>query len=351
VSEAERVYSEEAIPCALRQSKYLRSYYLDVGVIDLEDLAFARPDLVDAIQPSIVRLKQAAAALELFGDEAEDFGALLLATQPRPTTATMGALSFGEFVDDSNHIADPQTEFPHTIVTVYATFDYAGMTADTLWLERWLLDGREYLVLEHAGWEEAESGTTWIGITNAGGLPSGQYTVDVFAEGNLIASGEFTVQAGDMPVMTTYDSTGVAVSINYPLSWNITDLCDNEVCVVAARDPGRPTFFGVTAWVAATGTDQDVLDLFNGYFGAQRQAYADFASETEEPFTVAELDGWLNYYSYTDVEGTPIQGAIVGVLDAPAQLVYLLVAETHFDEWDLNLELMNVMLSRIDIGE
>jgi hypothetical protein len=66
---------------------------------------------------------------------------------------------------------------------------------------------------------------------------------------------------------------------------------------------------------------------------------------------VAGLDGWLSYYTYTDTEGTPVQGAVVGVLDTQAQLVYLLAAETHYDEWESNLELLNVMLSRIDISQ
>ena len=245
----------------------------------------------------------------------------------------------------------PAAEFQQTATTVYADFDFSGLPPDTRWVERWLLDGQEYFYLEHTGWNGEESGVGWIGVTNAGGLGSGRYHVDVFVEGNLATSGEFTVQAGPLPRLYTHTSTDVGVKINYPWNWNITDLADYEVSVVAAREPNKPTFFGVTAWQTTAGTDDDIFNLFQYNFDALKSEFSDFTSEQPEAFTVAGRDGWLNYYSYTNTEGAAIQGAAAGVVVPEKQRVFILVLESDAAEWDANVDLFNVMLSRIEIIE
>ena len=338
-SEVEQAYTR-AIECARNQSDYLRNYYLDVGVVDLEDLALARPDLSPAIEPARRRLKETLASLNFFGD-----------TQPRPTSAQFGPLTFGESIDSSNLVIAPAGEFPQTATTVYADFEFSGMTPDTQWLERWLLDGQEYFVLEHQGWGEDESGVGWIGVTQAGGVPSGRYHADVFVEGNLATWGEFTVLAGSLPRLYSHTSTDVSVTINYPWNWKITDLADYEVSVVAAREPGKPTFFGVTAWLTTAGTDDDVFNLFQYNFDAMQLEFGDFSSEEPLAFTIAERDGWLNYYTYTNADGIPIQGALAGVLVPEKQNVFILLIESDSAEWDVNVDLFDVMLSRIEIIE
>ena len=338
-AEVEAAYTE-AIQCARNQSDYLRNYYLDVGVTDLEDLGAARPDLSQAIEPARRRLKETLAAILYFGD-----------APPQPASAQFGPLTFGEEIDDSNQVITPADEFPQTATTVYADFDFSGMTPETRWVERWLLDGQEYFYLEHTGWSEAESGIGWIGVTNAGGLGSGRYHADVFVEGNLATSGEFTVQAGPLPLLFSHTSNDVGVKINYPWNWKITDLADYEVSVVAAREPNRPTFFGVTAWQTTAGTDDDIFNLFQYNFDAMGSEFAGFSSEEAEAFTVAGRDGWLNYYSYTDAAGVAIQGALAGVVAPEKQRVFILLVEADSAEWDADVDLFNVMLSRIEISE
>src|SRR5256885_16821383 len=101
--------------------------------------------------------------------------------------------------------------------------------------------------------------------------------------------------------MTEYTSTDVGVTINYPSDWKVIDLADNEVSVIAARDPKNPAFFyGVVAYQATTGTDDDIFGLFNLYFGVQAKTFKDFSSEEAKEFTIADKAGWLRYYQYTD---------------------------------------------------
>jgi tetratricopeptide (TPR) repeat protein len=330
-----------AIECADRQEdKSWTTYYLDVGVLDLEDLRAARPDLEATLEESIRRLKSAAATLTMFES-----------LTPAATDALLTELTFGEDVDENNAIVTPADEYSQGIQTVYASLGYENMTPDTRWLERWLRDGQETLVINHDFWDGDESGTWWIGIYNSGGLTSGEYEVDVFVEGNLLTSGRFTILPGDLPPMTSQESTDVGVTINYPADWNVTDLADNEVSVVAARDPNSQDFFGVTAWLATTGSDDDIFDLFDLNFDALEGRYADVERYDPEAFTVDGHDGWLSYYSYTNDEGLPIYGAVVGVQNFDRDTTFMLMVETHSDEWDGKVDLINVMLSRMEINK
>jgi hypothetical protein len=177
--------------------------------------------------------------------------------------------------------------------------------------------------------------------------------LDIFVEGNLVASSRFTVQPGKLPNMSEYTSTDVGVTINYPSDWKIIDLADNEVSVIAARDPKNATFFyGVVAYQAITETEAAAISsLFDLYFGVEEKAFKDFKSEEAESFIIADKEGLIRYYTYTDAKGTPIQGAVAGVLNSVKDTVFLLTIETHADDWTPNLDLFNVMLSRITINE
>src|SRR6185436_2874209 len=70
-----------------------------------------------------------------------------------------------------------------------------------------------------------------------------------------------------------------------------------------------------------------------------------------EAFLIAEKEGLIRYYTYTDAQGTPIQGAVAGVLNSSKETVFMLAVETHADDWTPNLDLFNVMLSRITLNE
>jgi tetratricopeptide (TPR) repeat protein len=339
-ADSEAAYTE-AIACARGQSDYWRDYYLDVGVVDLEDLSEAQPDLASSLEPAIRRLKNTAASLKMFGEP-----------EPHSTSAKFDDPVFGAALDSEDNLVEPAKKFPQTTTVVYAHFKYAGMKSSNEWLTRWLRDGREELVTHYPSWDYEKSGSTWVSIYNNAGLNPGAYELDIFVEGNLVASSRFTVLPGKLPTMTEYTSSDVGVTINYPSDWKIIDLADNEVSVIAARDPKNSTFFyGVVAYQATTGTDEDIAGLFDLYFGVAEKAFKDFSSEEAEAFLIAGKDGLIRYYTYTDAQGTPIQGAVAGVLNSAKKTVFLLTIETHQDDWTPNLDLFNVMLSRITLNE
>ena len=336
--EAAPAYTQ-AIDCALRQSsedRFRRD--LDVGVIDLDELAEARPDLGDSLEPAIVRLKEALASVVMYGEP-----------QEHDIAAEFGPITFGGNVDADDIVLDVSTEFSQSATVIYAQLEYSGMDPNSRWMTRWLLNGEEYLATPYESWIYGEEGTSWVSVFNNGGLNSGVYELDVFVEGRLVTRGRVTVLPGNLPPMYYYASTAVGVTVSYPLTWNITDLADNEVSVVAVRDADTETFYGVTAWVADTGADQDIFDLFDLYFNALETTAQDFASEDREAFVVGDRDGWLNTYRYTNTAGEPIEGALAGVLSANKDLTFIVVIESHAGDWDGLVDVFNAMLARMSI--
>ena len=335
-TEGERTY-DQAVDCALRQSSEARFRSdVDTGVQKLNELAEIRPDLADSLEPAIVRLKEALASVVMYGDLTDN-----------EVRAEFGEVTFGSAVNADNIVQDVQEQFPQNARIIYAQLEYENMDAESRWMTRWLLNGEEYLTTPYESWVYGESGTAWVSVFNNGGLNSGTYELDVFVDGRLVTRDTVVVQRGLLPPMFYFESTAVGVTLSYPLAWNVTEIADNEVSVVAARDADTDTFFGVTAWVAETGADEDIFELFDLYLDALETTTTEFAQEEREAFEVAERDGWLHYYSYTNSAGEPIEGALAGALSNNEELAFIMIVESHADDWDRQVDVFNAMLERI----
>lgn len=326
-----------AIDCAERQSSDIRfNSYLDSGVADLNDLAQARPDLQPTIQPAIRRLKEALAQSRMYGQ-----------LTPKTVAAQFELLSFGSGLDKDNNVTGIAGQFPQTTTILYAQLKYTGMKKDSLWMARWLLNGREYLTTVYPTWDYGESGSAWVSVSNNAGLNSGTYQLDLFVDGQLMGSGSVVVQAGQLPPMWYYSSYDVGVIVSYPETWTTTDLADNQVSVVAARDSQSQSFFGVTAWVAST--DSQMFNLFQLYLDALQKNSQDFSAQDRQAASVAGLNGWGQDYAYTDQNGQAIRGTLAGVLDANKKYGYVVVIEARAEDWDALQPVFKVMLNRMQI--
>jgi tetratricopeptide (TPR) repeat protein len=329
----------QAIDCALRQSSETRFRQdVDTGVQKLNELAEIRPDLAESLEPAILTLKESLASVIMYGDVTDN-----------NVRATFGEVSFGARVDEDNIVLDVTDRFPQNTRIIYAQLEYSNMDPDSRWMTRWLLNGEEYLTTPYESWIYGEDGTAWVSVFNNGGLDSGTYALDVFVDGRLVTRGTVEVARGLLPPMFYYESTAVGVTLVHPLAWNVTDLADNEVSVVAARDADTDTFFGVTAWVAETGADEDIFELFDLYLGALEDTSEAFTRDERAEFLVAERDGWLQYYDYTNAAGEPIEGALAGVLNDDKSLSFIVVIESHANDWDRQVDVFNAMLERMTI--
>ncbi|MEP7357902.1 MAG: tetratricopeptide repeat protein, partial [Anaerolineales bacterium] len=336
--DADAAYTE-AIDCAQRQSSESNfNYYMDVGVKDLNELSQARTDLGDTLLPAIQRLKESLAQLRFYGTlTAQD------------TTAQFGDVTFGSSVNSDNVVLGVADEFPQSTTILYAQLTYSGLQPADRWMARWLLNGQEYLTTVYDTWDYGESGTAWVSVFNNAGLNAGAYDLDIFVNGHRVTSGRTVVLPGELPPMTSYNSTGVGASISYPETWAVTDIADNEVSVIAARDPANPTFFGVTVWLASTGTDADIFQLFELYLDAVKTDSPDLTSDPREPIDMAGGRGWSNPYRYTNKAGQAIRGSLAGVLTADKKYTFIVVIEANAEDWDRQQALFNVMLDRMTI--
>jgi hypothetical protein len=267
--------------------------------------------------------------------------------QDNQTEAQFEPLVFGGAVTSQDEVIDLADEYPQSATIVYARLEYSGMREDSRWMTRWVLDGREYFSRVYDEWIYGEEGTAWISLFNYGGLNSGTYDLDLFVDGALVSTGQLRVLPGDLPPMTYSAGFNVGATISYPLGWNVIDLFDNEVAVLAARDPASQDFFGVTGWETVTGREEDIFQRFEIYFEALRAGFEDVTVDEREEFALAGEDGWLNMYTYTDAAGLPIQGAVAGVIDPDEDLVFIVAVESHADQWDAKLAVFNIMLERL----
>ncbi len=326
-----------AIDCAERQSSDTRfNSYLDSGVADLNDLAQARPDLQATIQPAATRLKEALAQNRLYGH-----------LQDNPVAAQFEPLTFGSALDKDNFVTGLADQFPQSTTVLYAQLKYTGMKKDDTWMARWLLNGREYLTTVYPTWDYSENGSAWVSVYNNAGLNSGTYNLDLFVDGKLMGSGSVVVLPGKLPPMWYYTSYDVGVVVSYPETWTTTDLADNQVSVMAARDPQTQSFFGVTAWVA--NTDSQMFNLFQLYLDALKKESQDFSSQDRQETTVAGLSGWEQDYGYTDQNGQAVRGTLAGVLDGNNKYGYVVVIEARAEDWIPLQPVFQVMLNRMQI--
>lgn len=89
---------------------------------------------------------------------------------------------------------------------------YAGMQNGMNFDERWLLNGEE-LVTFNIVWEEGANGTYHDYIYRSSGepLPDGQYTLELYVEGQLAQSATATVGTGAPPPTPTPPAEGLLV--------------------------------------------------------------------------------------------------------------------------------------------
>ena len=250
-------------------------------------------------------------------------------------------------LNTENYVTGIADQFPQTTTILYAQLKYKGMQKEDTWIARWLLNGHEYLTTVYPTWDYGAGGGAWVSVYNNAGLNSGAYHLDIFVNGQLLTSGDAVVLPGQLPPMSYYSSYDVGVIVSYPETWTTTDLADNEVSVVAARDPHSPSFFGVTAWVATT--DSQIFNLFQLYLDAVKKEAQDLSSQPRVDATVAGLPGWRQDYTYTDKDGQAIRGTLAGVLDGKQKYGYIVDIEARSEDWAALQDVFEVMLNRAQI--
>ncbi len=104
-------------------------------------------------------------------------------------------LVFSADITDDDQPVEPATILPSGIDTVYAFFNFSGMSDGATWSRFWYYEGEEVASRE-ASWDEGSDGATWLSLGSDEPLTPGEYRLELYVEGVLLAAGNFIV-AGD----------------------------------------------------------------------------------------------------------------------------------------------------------
>ncbi|NMC11424.1 MAG: hypothetical protein GYA34_00910 [Chloroflexi bacterium] len=147
-------------------------------------------------------------------------------------SAAFGSIQFATAVDEENGIPiNVSVQFTEGITEVYASFVYLNMITGQPWSREWLLNGEE-LVQKDETWEEAEGdGVSYAAFVEEDGLDIGQYTLNLYVDGQLARSANFEVIA--KPTETTTEKTTHSVEelVDPDLmkAWELLSNSNNEL--------------------------------------------------------------------------------------------------------------------------
>jgi Tol biopolymer transport system component len=112
------------------------------------------------------------------------------------TAPVVGPIVFATDVTDDNQPIGVDDTFPEDIEEIHAVFDYEGMSSDVIWERRWYQDGEDVSGGSGA-WDGTESGTFDLGLTGGGEpLGAGEWKLEIYVNGELAQTGEFTIESG-----------------------------------------------------------------------------------------------------------------------------------------------------------
>ncbi len=128
------------------------------------------------------------------------------------TQEAIGPIIFAAGADTQGNPVNPGTTFPTGLTELHFFCIYAGMQDGMNLDEKWILNGEE-LVTFNEVWEEGTSGTFHDHIYRTSGepLPDGQYTLELYVEGQLAQTATATVGTGTPPPTPTPPAKGLFI--------------------------------------------------------------------------------------------------------------------------------------------
>jgi S1-C subfamily serine protease len=108
---------------------------------------------------------------------------------PQAGQVFLTGIVFARDVTPDGELVDIVDEFPAGITTLVFAFDYAGMQDGYEWVDEWYVDGvlNDRLSGPRPPWDLGENGSAWATLEFDDPLPTGEYQLQVFVEGDLVA--------------------------------------------------------------------------------------------------------------------------------------------------------------------
>ena len=160
-------------------------------------------DVIELIQDSPETAESADLVQTLAEEQASDIVVSSKPTLPEafnqyePTaelkeSTELGSLSFSTEVTERYEPVDPNDIFAEGFYTVYATFEYEAMADGMEWAWVWRRNG-EVLEGGNEMWAYGEDGPGYIYLSPEEGFQNGEYTLDVWVNGELLTRSDMTV--------------------------------------------------------------------------------------------------------------------------------------------------------------
>lgn len=112
----------------------------------------------------------------------------------------IGPITFASGVDAQGSPVNPSTNFATGLQELHFFCDYAGMQDGMSLDEKWLVNGQE-LVTFNVVWDQGATGTYHDSIYRTSGEPlsDGEYTLELYVEGQLVQQGTAVIGTGTPP--------------------------------------------------------------------------------------------------------------------------------------------------------
>jgi len=116
------------------------------------------------------------------------------------TEQAIGPITFASGIDGQDNPVNPGTTFATGLTELYFFCDYAGMQDGMRFDAKWLLNDEELVTFDDT-WQGGADGTyhDYIHRTGGGSLPDGQFTLELYVEGQLAQTATATVGTGTPP--------------------------------------------------------------------------------------------------------------------------------------------------------
>lgn len=101
-------------------------------------------------------------------------------------------VSFSNEIDNNTSPVAPRRLFDESLETIYATFDYDEMADGMVWSWVWKRNG-QVIGGGNQAWEYGQDGPGYIYLSPTEGFLSGEYTVEIWVNGQLMADANMIV--------------------------------------------------------------------------------------------------------------------------------------------------------------
>ena len=323
-----------ALACLLQESPDEQANLFASALIDLHDLHVLAPN-TPGIDDTIERLKETSASIKLIGD-----------TSPTETSAKVIEITYAGDISADGDLIDVGKSFTPGSPSIYTIINFEQMEVGDAWMVRWVQDGKlydEYLADKWSGDPASQARVRLRGAP----LPGGEYHTEVYVDGNLIATDQFEVQAGETALMQPHVSSFFRILLNHPVEWLVTEDQSENGSLYIANPDDASNYFWYTSFPWDESDNDSVLSgLMILWYGQHPDM--EFL-EQGEFFLGGLAQTSFIPVTYTNADGIRMGAYLIGM--AHQGTAYLLVLQAPADEFELTYHsIFDPMLRSLEIA-